>query len=445
MSSNHTRVSAREWEQMNQRIASTDAYVIRRNREVLRIRAEAERRNQEIAAAHEANMRQISRAVDTLAQAYQNTLQQVRGQISSEIAAQSADFQGQLQQLLNDVRNVSGRIGRSDSRVDALARQYDAIFQARLDQCAQGKERAQAILQELDRFLEQIRQLRPEQFVPGDYAALQALRASVAANIQAGDYQAATVVSQNSILTASRVLTQLTLENEAYNQQLTQARTEAATVSNRVEELCAQGGVLSVEVGGEQQDYEYDIAYWSDGSFDALRQRLEAAQARLSSGQLSLQALTQTRNEIAQLQTQLEQCDQRARRAMASSVFVEDTAARLHNSLTERGWELVEGSHFDDEAKEPYTLEYTDGNGNVVSIVVSPGEKTEEPIYAVEVFAEDEYRGAIIKEGIHASMAQEGLQIEGIERRDDCHLNPTPEAFRQNMVQEAQQRQRQQQ
>ena len=445
MSSNHTRVSAREWSEMQQRIANTNAYVINRAEEARRIRAEAERRSREIAAAHEANMRAINQAVNTLSNAYQTTLQDVRGQFASQIAAHSSDFRGQLQGMLDDVRSVSGRISRSDSRVDALARQYNDAFQARLAQSAQGKERAQMVLQELDNFLQQIQALSPERFMPGDYASLQALRASIVANIQAGDYQAATVVSQNSILTAARVLTQLTLANESYNQQLAEARTAAATVANRVEELSSSAGVLSVEVGGEQQEYEYDIAYWSNGGFDVLRDRLNAAEARLTSGRLSMQELTQTQNEIAQIQAQLEHCDQRARRSMAGSVFVEDTAVRLHNSLTERGWELEEGGHHDDEAKEPYTLQYSDGNGNTVSIVVSPGDRTDEPIYAVEVFSEDEYRASIIKEGIHSSMAEEGLQIEGIERRDDCHLNPTPEVFRQNMVEEAQRRQQQHQ
>lgn len=445
MSSNHTRVSRREWTAMQRRVADANAYVINRAAEAQRLREEAERRSREIAAAHEENMRAINQTVNALSNAYQNTLQDVRGQFASQIAAQSADFRGQFQEMLNDVRDVSGRISRADRRVDALARQYNDAFQARLAQAAQGKERAQMILQELDRFLQQIQTLHPEQFMPGEYASLQALRASAAANIQAGDYQAATIVSQNSILTASRDLTQLTLVNESYNQQLTEARNEAATVANRMEELASRDGVLAVEVAGEKLEYEYDIEYWSNGRFDALRQRLIAVEARLATGRLSLQELTQTRNEIAQLQTQLEQCDHRARRTMASSVFVEDTAVRLHNCLSERGWELVEAGHHEDEAKEPYTLQYEDPNGNTVSVVVSPGEETDKPIYAIEVFSEDEYSGGIIKEGIHSAMEDEGLRIEGIERRDDCHLNPTPEVFRQNMIEEAQRRQLQQQ
>lgn len=441
MSSNHTRVSAREWSEMQQRIADTNAYVINRAEEAQRIRAEAERRSREIAAAHEANTRAVNQAVNTLVNAYQRTLEEAQGQFAARIAAQSADFRGQLQEMLQEVRNVSDSLRRSDSRVDALARQYHDAFQARLTQVGQGKERAQAIVQELDRFLRQIQELNPERFAPGDYAALGALRASAAANIRTGDYQAAAIVSQNSILTAARILTRLTLANETYNQQLAEARTEAAAVANHVEELSSRDGVLSVEIGGEQQEYEYDIAYWSDGGFDALRNQLAAAEARLSSGGLSVRELAETRNEIAQIRTRLEQCDQRARRAMAGTVFVEDTVSRLDNSLSDRGWELVEAGHHEGDAREPYALRYDDGNGNTVSIVVSAGEKTDEPIYALEVFSEDAVRASIIKEGIHASMEEEGVRIEGIERRDDCHRNPTPEVFRQNMVAEARQRQ----
>lgn len=443
MSSNHTHVSSNEWSAMQQRVADTNAYVINRAAEARRLHEEAERRSREIAAAHAANMRAIDEAVTALNNAYRNTLREVRGDFDARVAEESADFQRQIQDMLQDVRDASGRISRTDSRVNELAREYNAVFQDRLAQRAHSQDRAQMVLQELDRFLEQIRALNPERFAPADYVTLQTLRASTEANIQAGDYSAALVVSQNGILTASRVLTQLTLDNARFHEELVAARNEAATVVNRVEELASDDGVLSIEVDGTQQEFDYDIAYWSNGDFDALRERLATAEARLASGELSMQELAHIRSEIGQLRAQLDRCDQAARRSMAESIFVEDTAVRLHNSLTQRGWELVEGGHHEDEAREPYTLEYEDGNGNTVSIVVSPGEKSDEPIYAVEVFSEDEYRAAIIKEGIHASMAEEGLQITGIERRDDCHLNPTPEAFQQNMVEEAQRRQRQ--
>lgn len=444
MSSNHTRVSNREWQAMQRRIADTNAYVINRAEEARRIREEAERRSREIAAMHEANQRAINQAVSTLENAYRTTLQDARNQFATQVSDQSTDFQNQLQAMLADVRSISGQLTRSDGRVDALARQYNDAFQARLARTERGRQRAEAVLHELDRFMQQIQTLNPERFMPSEYAALQALRASVAANIQVGDYQAAVVVSQNSILTASRVLTQLTLLSENYNQQLTEVRTAASSLNTRMTQLASNAGVLSIEVDGEQVEYEYDIRYWSNGAFGQLQQQLAAVETQLASGRMSLQDLAQSRIRVEQIGSQLDQCDQRARRDMAGSVFVEDTAVRLHSSLTERGWTLEEAGHHADEARNPYTMQYEDGNGNTVSIVVSSGEKADEPSYAIEVFAEDEYRAGIIKEGVHASMVDEGLQIEGIEYRDDCHLNPDPQTFTVNMVREALRRQQRQ-
>ncbi len=444
MSSNHTRVSVREWTEMQQRIAELDAYVVNSALEVSRLHAEAERRRREIAAAREASTRAVNQAAQALADAYQVTLQDLGTGFASEIAAQSSDFRNQLQSMLADARTVSGRLGRSDARVEALAGAYDEAFRARLEQTAQGRERADLVLQELDWFLQQIREMNPEQFMPGDYASLQALRASINASVRAGDYQAAVAVSQSSILSASRVLTQLTLANERFHRQLAEARGAAAAVANRMEELASPDGMISVTVSGQKMEYPYDIAYWSNGDFVSLRRQLSQAEAHLASGRLSMQELAQTQVEIDRIRRQLDRCDQRSRHALASSVFVEDTAVRLHNSLSERGWELVDGGYHANEVKEPYTLQYEDGSGNTVSIVVSPGEKPDEPIYAVEVFSESESHAGMIKDGIHSSVEEAGLRIEEIQCRDDCHLNPTPELFKQNMIEQARRRQRQQ-
>lgn len=438
MSSNHTRISNREWEAMRQNVSETNAYVIRRQEEARRIAQAAEQRRREIIVEQERNRQAVNQAINAMSNAYRNTLRTAGNRFASEVQTRGAEFDRQISSLQQDLRQASGQLDRADSRVDALARQYNEAFQALLAQTAQGKERAERIKEELDRFMEQIRALDPERFMPGEYASLAALQASVNANIAAGDFSAATIVSQNSILTASRMLTRLTIMNQAFEERLTQLRNVSVRVEQRLNELESEDGVLSVD----GQDYEYDIAYWSGGEFARIRQEYSRIYEQLESGRMNERDLEVVSQSLARLEQQIEQCDQRARQEMVGSIFVEDTAVRLHNNLAGRGWNLEQAGHHADEAKNPYTLVYEDGNGSTVSIVVSSGQQADKPTYAIEVFSDDQVRASIIKEGVHASMASEGLQIEGIERRDDCHLNPTPQAFIRNTVNEAMSRKR---
>ena len=357
MSSNHTLVSRQEWSEMQRQVGGLQAYLINSELETTQLRHEYERRIQEIEAARAENTRVVEQAVNALENAYRTTLQEARGQFSEQIGEHSNEFHQQLQDILNDVNNISGQLGRADSRLRTLASRYDAAFQARLEQLTQGAQRAEMILEELDRLLGQIQQLNPERFRPVDYTTLQTLRNSVEQNIQNGDYQAATLVSQGSILTATRVLAQLTVDNDTYGRQLEAARIEMANLQNRINELASDAGVLAVEVQGQRQEFDYDINYWSNGEFQEIQNRLTQVQARLMEPDLSVAELNELGNQVNSLQNELEQCDQRARRAMAGSVFVEETADRLSEILGEQGWEATIDQHHGEDAKAPYTME----------------------------------------------------------------------------------------
>ena len=441
MSSNHTLVSRDTWTEMQQQVSMLDAYLVNNEHQIATLRREHERRMEEIrnqAAAHD---RAVTHAIDALAEAYRTNLQQVREQFGEELEQQSDEFRGQLDALLTDVGNISGRLGGANSRLQDLASRYDAAFRARLEQGEGSRQRAELTLAELDRLLEEIRSLQPEQFRPIDYATLQTLRNSVALNVRNGDYQAASAVSQGSILTATRVLAQLTMDNAAFGSQLEAVRTEAAALENRFHELGSDAGVLPVTIQGQRQEYDYQIDYWSGGEFAALRQRLDQLQTRLREPQLSLTELTRLGNEVTRLRSDLERCDGQARNAMVSAVFVEETADRLTTVLEEQGWEATLDQHHEDDARAPYTMEFDDGDGNTVALVVSRGNRTDEPIYSLEVYSDNVYRAEDIKDGIHAAMNDGETRVGRVTRRNDCHLNPDPATFLENMVQEAQQRQ----
>lgn len=434
MSSNHTYVSQREWQAMQQRVANVDAYVISREEEAKRLRAEAEQMRREIQQMQTVNRQAVNHAVQELSSSYQNTVQSAKERFSSHLTSEGSNFRNQMQSMVNQIRDLSGHLNLADSRIEGMARQYAEAFQNLAAQKEQGRERALLIQQEMDQFLNRIRALNPERFLPVQYSALETMYASLLTNIRSGDYQAASVVAQNGILSASRMMTQLILLNEEYNCQLFRAQSAAAELREQIHRLDSRDGVLRVEMNGQMQDFDYDIAHWSGGTYDDLCQQFNQICTGIESGRMTTQDLIQAQNTLDQLSLQLHQCDQEARNNLAGAVFVEDTATRLYNTLTARGWSLTESGFHQEDDRNPFTMQYDDGFGSNVSIVVSPGANAAEPIYSMEVFGMDEYRATQIKEGVHASVRQEGLEVRGIERRNDCHLNPNPQAFINNTV-----------
>ncbi len=436
MSSNHVYVSRREWEEMRNRVANPRAYVINEETELRRLQELEQRRRREIERIQLVNQRAVEQSLENLVRNARNQNISANREIRSRLQDRRQDFQRQMESMIHQIRNLSGRLDETDRRVDTLARDFNAQFQNITAQISQRRDRAEAICQELDNFLDQIRILNPEKFLPGQFASLSAIRASLEANIQAGDYQAAILLSQNSILTASRMLSQLVIMNENYNQQLFQTQNDAQSLAARLDAFASSHGVLAVEANGQSQELEYDIGYWSNGRFEQINRQFQTLQTAVQSGQLSQQDLVRARQEIARLEQILDQCDQQARGELAGAVFVEDTASQLYETLTERGWMLEDSGFHGDDARNPYTMQYEDGNGSTVSVVVSRGATPEKPVYAIEVFSDDTYRAETIKEGVHRSVSDQGLRIQGITRRNDCRQNPTPQAFQQNMVRE---------
>lgn len=432
MSSNYVRVSAREWRELEQYLADADAYVLAGKEEVSRIRAETEKRRKELADWNAANQKIMDRTLHTLVDGYRDLLESVN---VNSAAARSGAFKSELQDLLANAETAAGRIRDTDRRVNALAQQYSSVFQAMQDKRTGKKDRAEAIQTELESLLSRIEALNPEQFLPDAYRALVFLDRAVTRNMEAGDYDAALSVSRNAVLDASGTLTRLTLLREQYCRQRNAVCSRAADLRTKVNTLDSSAGVLRAELHGRTLEYRYDIGYWSNGAFDRLKQRLTELENQLA-GNLTAQALTQTGQILSRLEAELDNCDRQSRHALLGTVFAEDTAARLRGSLCERGWGMIEEGHYDGESCNPYVMQYDDGNGNTVSIVVSPGDRAEEPAYAIEVFSDDEYHAAAIKESVMETIGDQGVDLLSVEQRTDCDQNPDPETFVTNMVRE---------
>ena len=436
MSSIYTLVSVREWEAMQRRIASTEAYVINRHEEVTRINELINTRRREIDLIHQANQRAIEQSVSALTEMFNENVGEVRGRINSQLRSQADAFGSEIQELRNELANSSARLSEFDRRIDALASTYNEVFQEYSNQEHSSNVRANMILNEIDRLMQLINDLSPQRFSPVEYATLVSLRESIQTNLNSEDYQAAILVSQNSIIQATRLLARLQLMNDQYNTLSNTIRESAIRTQQRIEELSSKDGVLTAEINGVTQEYDYDVSFWSHGTFDTLVNDFNRLQDMIDSN-LTLEQLSQVGLDINELYENITICDANARRERVGALIAADAALRLHNGLSNSNWTLETSGYVDNDEREPYTMTYIGSAGNTVSVVISP-ESPESPGIYMEVFSDDDVLASMTKDGIYASLENEGLTIASRERRDDCHLNPDPETFIGNAVEEAQ-------
>lgn len=443
MSSYRTTITIpdEEWAAIQQSISDTNNYVARRQAEAERIRRQVEERNREIAAIQAANERAIRGAVNTLESTYDGILRQLYDQTTEEVSRQNEQFSSEIESLLADAKDRERRISDLNSRVEQIAQNVNDAFTTMSERRASQQERACAMSQSLHDLLERIGQLNPNVFVPSGYARLQAMVNGLDANLRSGDYSAANILSQNGILDATRLLGELSVSNSRVNVILQDVRTNAARLEERFGVLgSAADGAVTVEIGEETYEYDYDIAHWSHGYYDTLRTRFSQIQDALRQTQntpiLILDA-ERLRDELLQLSDALDVCDQQARQELIASAHVCQTAETLHNGLSSSGWELAESGFQNDDDRSPYVMQYHDTAGNNVSVVVAPGESAEKPDFFFEVFSDNPVFADSAKRGIHASLAANGIQIEHAEERNDCQQNPTPADFVRNTVREA--------
>lgn len=437
MSSIGTRVMNSEWEAMLNRIASTEAYVINRQAEATRIANLIDSRQSELNSIHRANQAAIQQSISALAEMFNENLGVVQEHIDTQLRLQADSFNSELQGMRNDIANTSARLSNYDRKTDALATTYNDIFQAYASQEQALTDRVNLILREIERLIGLINELSPQNFYPTEYARLISLSESIRANLNSGDNQAAMAVSQNSVLQATRLLARLQLMNETYNIQANAIKERALEMQRQIETLSSSDGVLSIEVGENCEEYDYDISFWSHGRFDSLITEFLRLQELLDSDNLTFDQLNQIDTELTRLENDINDCDAIARRERVGAAIAADAALRLHDGLSNTNWHLETSGYVSDDEREPYTMTYTDASGNTVSIVISP-ESPNSPHIFMEVFSEDEDLAEITKDGIHASLENEGLVIGEREQRNDCHLNPDPETFINNSVAEAQ-------
>lgn len=436
MSSNHTLVSSERWRNIQRDISCAEAYVINRKEEAERLSRLAEKRRRELEQIQTANRRTIQNAVNSLRNMYTVNANRLASQADSHLQEQVDGFGIQIDAFLSEINAAKIQVRVLDDKINDIAGNFNDVFQEWLSKENNVRNRSNTTMNELNSLIERIEDLSPQRFSPAEYEALVTLRSMINTNISAGDYQAAIMVSQSSILNASRLLVRLVAVNEGYNAEHTEVCRRFEGLKERIERLSSKDGVLIIDCNGEEQEYDYDISFWSDGQFDNIVSDAMRIETLLTGGELTQEQLRQIADDIEILDGNLSTCDELARKERAGAIAASDTSVQLYSALTACGWTLVESGYNSDDKRNPYAMIFEDGSGNIASIVVAP-ESPQTPSVAIEVFSDDEEIASVTKDGVQASLEEEDICIESSEHRDDCQLNPDADTFIANATEEA--------
>ena len=447
MSSSHTLVSNNEYNAMLDYISSADAQVLASREEAQRIAELVRQKEREVSAIKAEGRRLTEDAIRNLRDTFEENKERIRDSAGNEISRQSEDFDSALGEIVSSLSESSSKLRNLDSKLDSISQSFTEVFNAYSGKIENSKTRAESILNQLEQLISQIEELNPSKFHPQEYARLNVSRNMIRDSISHGDYNAAISTSQSNIRDASRLWATLIVDSEKYNAIFSDVSDRMIALNERFERLFSEESCLSVELNGETTEIDYNADFWSYGKLGGLRQIYNECETLLRSDSITMTQLEQLSRNVDTLDAQLTNCDESARKERAASLFVANTAMQLHGSLAGSGWYIADGSGYTDEdPRQPYHMQYEDGSGNTVSVVISPQEYGN-PAFAIEVFSDDDALASITKDSVHVSLQNDGVEIESREVRHDCGNYSSAENFEQSAIKEAQQalRQRRQQ
>jgi len=210
-------------------------------------------------------------------------------------------------------------------------------------------------------------------------------------------------------------------------------------VRERIERFASEAGVLSFEVDRVTQEIDYDIDFWSHGRFGEIAGDFEQLESFLNDDKIGLEQLEQIGQSLEIIDHNLSVCDEMAREERSAALIAEDTAIRIYNGLSDAGWNLEDSGYASEDERNPHTSHYVGPNGDRVSIVVVPSSSDGAEII-MEAFSDNPGMVERTKDGVHAMLEEQGIDIGHREGRDDCYLYPDPQSFTQMALEEVERR-----
>ena len=386
------------------------------------------------------------------------TIEAARAQHQAEISRLNREFTeavGDLRQVVRDNHQVimhaidQQRVSLQNQihAVERGLREEMSVMQGRIDaidQTLQGMRGDDAALRGMARtytdavtaILNELGELRTEQFVPGRMADLVTRANNINGDLDSNlNGIGATARSDSRALLAETMALrqQVLLEEQRWNYQ-------QQAVLQTIERVAAQLEASRTFKLPEETE-ELDAEHWTWGAFSHLQSRLNALRAEAQNRSLSVQQLQDLQSAAAVISEEIEQNTEFAAAAFMASCERHDLIADLEEELFERNvLMLMDDAYQGDDARAGFRALFSNPVNNLeMSVTLRPhvnesGQVSNELLYDVQsnggqnqLFAEE-----IINEIVRV-FAEHGLQCTAPERLPEGDSRCTEAATRFNV------------
>lgn len=427
---------------MQETIRATDAFRIQSQAEIAWLQAAESEQRKQLEALRRDISHSVNSACDVLSLTFRDAHMKLGEDARTQISDQADRFGTQIHDLRRSVKDISFRASEASETVDRLASDFSKAVTALLGNETQEEKRAKQTVEELDKLIEKLRALQPAGETLSALISIEGMRQSAANCISTGDFQAALIITQGSIMTASRALINAIVQRERSDAELEKIHDGFSSLQSRVRQLASKEGSLSYKIGEETFECAYDVDYWSHGLFGEISKQTDELGDRIQKAGKTTATPEFLRDLALRVETlglRLEACDMEARQDLAGTLALENTVQKLYFGLEERGWTIDSSGHQDDDVRKPYAMTCTDSAGNVISIVGAGGERPETPSFFYEAFADNVGMAALVKESVAATLQTEGIDIESDIERSDCASISSPDDFIKQVSRETKQ------
>ncbi len=302
MSSNHTRVNCEQWNQIKREIRQAEAYVINAELEVKRLKDLAKQRREKRLQLEEDSRRVVNESIENLQRMYSEGAQTLQNEMHAGVQAGKDSFIGQVTAIRSDITAIGAKIVEFDARINSVAGEFAEMLRGVSLQIADLQDRCRYDMKQLENLMNNIVELHPERFAPDAYNRIVESVRMIHDNNETGNYQAALMVTQTAIMNASTLLVRLIALNEQYNARYAQVTERATALMERVDALSSKDGKLVVG----DQEYDYDISFWSNRRFDDIADAIRSHNEDLENNVMNLEQLEQIAANIPVLEHNLE-------------------------------------------------------------------------------------------------------------------------------------------
>jgi hypothetical protein len=332
----------------------------------------------------------------------QRSVEQAMGALSDQTRALEEQTNRQLREQAGEMnRRLAQTAGKLREQTDAaLARQQQAwraelsaerehqraaldhqrAALARLE--SQVRDQAQASSRAAETWLHDaglvhdlIRDELPhERYAPGQLAALDRRLATAKDNASQGQSQAALAVAQE----AYHELSELRLEIELRDREWTGLHTVAYEAVLRLDGLAAENARQAIAAGaaGNEDPFELDVDYWSEGALTKLRAELADLLARVDNTDAppsadDLRDVAEV--QVPELERQLSDIVQRAHLRVFASQLRANVADMVAHTLDQvAGYIVDDGLYEHLDQRRTFLAKLKHANGNEIVVSVAP-------------------------------------------------------------------------